>query len=402
MGLQYYPKLLTAIPFTPATGPRLLHDPASRQRRCGRLAEQMPRWPSAGISSWHVLFPEEDDAALLEEAGLHTRHQVQFHWFNRGYGDFDDFLDGFASRKRKALRRERRRVAEQGLTVDMRDGGELSARDWEVFHRFYQMTYAKRSGHGGYLTREFFHSRCAALGEQVLLALAREDNGAGEPVAGALYFRDSHTLYGRYWGCSASTTACTSRPATTRASSTASARDCSASTPAPRASTRSSAASSPPPPCPATGSPQPLSCLRTILSEETRKRIRADSQFDDIDLHEAGVIVQARGGRFETAAEIRMFAQWGGDVVTMNVGTEIAYARMLGMNYACLIAISNPAEGVAPWDFSEMPPLYRRINPLSVEILMAALPRIAGLEGKPRVGDDLVFHPEMTSKPEGD
>jgi 5'-methylthioadenosine phosphorylase len=142
--------------------------------------------------------------------------------------------------------------------------------------------------------------------------------------------------------------------------------------------------------------------LRTILSEETRKRIRADSQFDDIDLHEAGVIVQARGGRFETAAEIRMFAQWGGDVVTMNVGTEIAYARMLGMNYACLIAISNPAEGVAPWDFSEMPPLYRRINPLSVEILMAALPRIAGLEGKPRVGDDLVFHPEMTSKPEGD
>lgn len=139
--------------------------------------------------------------------------------------------------------------------------------------------------------------------------------------------------------------------------------------------------------------------LRTILIEETRKRIRASDDYNDIDLHEAGVIVQARGGRFETAAEIRMFAQWGGDVVTMNVGTEIAYARMLGMNYACLINISNPAEGVAPWDFAEMPPLYRRINPLSVDIVLAALPRIAALAGKERAGDSLIFHPEMTSKP---
>ena len=142
--------------------------------------------------------------------------------------------------------------------------------------------------------------------------------------------------------------------------------------------------------------------LRTILIEETRRRIRASRDLDDIDLHESGVIVQARGGRFETAAEIRMFAQWGGDVVTMNVGTEIAYARMLGMNYACLINISNPAEGVAPWDFAQMPPLYRRINPLSVDIVLAALPRIAALAGKPRAGDALNFHPEMTSKPPED
>lgn len=140
--------------------------------------------------------------------------------------------------------------------------------------------------------------------------------------------------------------------------------------------------------------------LRRILIEETRRRIRADRELDDIDLHESGVIVQARGGRFETPAEIRMFARWGGDVVTMNVGTEIAYARMLGMNYAALIAISNPAEGVAPWDFSEMPPLYRRINPISVDILLAALPHIAALEGKQRAGDSLIFHPEMTTKPE--
>ncbi|MEO0437778.1 MAG: hypothetical protein AAF098_12810 [Pseudomonadota bacterium] len=142
--------------------------------------------------------------------------------------------------------------------------------------------------------------------------------------------------------------------------------------------------------------------LRQILLEETRSRLRGDRALDDISLHKAGVIVQARGGRFESAAEIRMFAQWGGDVVTMNVGTEIAYARMLGMNYACLIVISNPAEGVAPWDFAEMPPLYRRVNPISVDILLSALPKIAALAGKERVGDSLIFHPEMTSQADED
>ncbi|MEM6301938.1 MAG: hypothetical protein AAF749_09370 [Pseudomonadota bacterium] len=142
--------------------------------------------------------------------------------------------------------------------------------------------------------------------------------------------------------------------------------------------------------------------LRQILLQETRSRLRGDRSLDDISLHKAGVIVQARGGRFESAAEIRMFAQWGGDVVTMNVGTEIAYARMLGMNYACLIVISNPAEGVAPWDFAEMPPLYRRVNPISVDILLSSLPKIAALAGKERVGDSLIFHPEMTSQSDGE
>jgi predicted N-acyltransferase len=200
MGLAYYPKLLTAIPFTPATGPRLLHaagvDAASVWPM---FCEQMPQLAERlGISSWHVLFPDVATAELLEGRGLHSRHQVQFHWYNRGYRDFDDFLDTFASRKRKALRRERRRVQEQGLSLDMRDGSQLSAADWAQFHRFYQMTYAKRSGHGGYLTREFFLEVAPRLGSQVLMATARE---AGTAVAGALYFRDAHTLYGRYWGC---------------------------------------------------------------------------------------------------------------------------------------------------------------------------------------------------------
>ncbi|MFT7286724.1 MAG: putative N-acyltransferase [Halieaceae bacterium] len=201
MGLAYYPKLLTAIPFTPATGARLLYEPGLDPAELwATLREQMPGLAQKlGLSSWHVLFPNASDAQSLAAAGLHTRHQVQFHWQNRGYRDFDDFLDTFNSRKRKALRRERRRVSEQGLSLSMRDGRELSERDWLIFHRFYQMTYAKRSGHGGYLTREFFLQVAAGMGEQVLMALAEKD---GEPVAGALYFRDAKSLYGRYWGCS--------------------------------------------------------------------------------------------------------------------------------------------------------------------------------------------------------
>ncbi len=200
MGLNYYPKLLTAIPFTPATGPRLLHDPGLSEAQLWQtFADLIPGVAQElQLSSWHVLFPEQTAKQALESAGLHTRQQVQFHWFNHDYQDFDDFLDGFASRKRKALRRERRRVAEQGLSVNLRPGSELTGEDWQLFHRFYQMTYAKRSGHGGYLTREFFLEVLPRLGDQVLLALA--DNG-DEAVAGALYFRDDDTLYGRYWGC---------------------------------------------------------------------------------------------------------------------------------------------------------------------------------------------------------
>ena len=200
MGLSYYPKLLTAVPFTPATGPRMLHKAElDRASLWALLREQMPTLAEKlGVSSWHVLFPRDDDEQSLSDAGLHTRHQVQFHWYNRDYRDFDHFLEGFSSRKRKSLRRERRRVAEQNLSLEMLDGTRLTDRHWETFHRFYQMTYAKRSGHGGYLTREFFLHVAANMGEQVLMATARDGD---TPVAAALYFRDEHTLYGRYWGC---------------------------------------------------------------------------------------------------------------------------------------------------------------------------------------------------------
>jgi 5'-methylthioadenosine phosphorylase len=139
--------------------------------------------------------------------------------------------------------------------------------------------------------------------------------------------------------------------------------------------------------------------LRDILIGETRKALRATHDYDDIQVHEQGVVIQARGGRFETASEIRMFRQWGADVVTMNVGTEMAYARMLGINYASLVAISNPAEGVGEWDWETIKKVYPRLNPLSLSIVLAAIPKIAAIGDQPRVGDGLRMHPEMTSEP---
>jgi 5'-methylthioadenosine phosphorylase len=141
--------------------------------------------------------------------------------------------------------------------------------------------------------------------------------------------------------------------------------------------------------------------LREIVIDETRKALRASHAYDDIQVHDQGVVIQARGGRFETAAEIRMFAFWGADLVTMNVATEMAYARMMGINYASLIAISNPAEGVGEWNWETLKDVYPRLNPLSLSIVLAMIPRIAAIDDDmPRVGDGLRMHPEMTSEPE--
>lgn len=138
--------------------------------------------------------------------------------------------------------------------------------------------------------------------------------------------------------------------------------------------------------------------IRNILLAETKKAFANNSEFKKHKVHDGGVIVQARGGRFESVAEIKAFAQWGGDVVTMNVPSEIVYARQLGINYAAIIVISNPAEGVGKWDFSLMEELYPRVNPLSLEIVLASLKPVAALQGKPRVSDGLINHPEMTSR----
>ena len=199
-GLDYYPKLLSAVPFTPATGPRLLLAPGvdpqslvpaivdSLHAELGRLR----------ASSWHLLFPDPALADAFVARGLERRSGVQFHWINHGYADFEDFLARLVSRKRKSLRRERRQVGEQGLEIEALRGSEIDTALWNRFYLFYQMTYARRSGHGGYLSREFFHRLGATMPDRLLLVIARH---RGEPVAGALNIIGHDTLYGRYWGC---------------------------------------------------------------------------------------------------------------------------------------------------------------------------------------------------------
>ena len=199
-GLDYYPKLVTAIPFTPCTGPRLCTAPGMDADHCLRAAFSAVKLLATKkkISSWHLLFPENTVSEKLLDAGLHRRAATQFHWFNDGYNSFEDFLATFNSRKRKSLKKERRRVGEQGLVLKTKIGANIKQAEWEQFYRFYQLTYAKRSGHSGYLSREFFVHCAAQMGDQAIMVLAYLNE---TPVAGALYFRSSDTLYGRYWGC---------------------------------------------------------------------------------------------------------------------------------------------------------------------------------------------------------
>ena len=199
-GQPYYPKLLSAVPFTPATGPRLLlaEGLAFADLKDELLAAIGAEMGRLGTSSWHLLFPEGPVAEELAAAGLGHRTGVQFHWHNRGYRDFADFLDAMQSRKRKQLKRERRLVGEQGLQLRALRGTDVDAALWDRFHHFYQLTYARRSGHGGYLNREFFRLLGQAMPDSLLLVVAEHRR---EVVAGALYVIGADTLYGRYWGC---------------------------------------------------------------------------------------------------------------------------------------------------------------------------------------------------------
>ncbi|WP_298634101.1 GNAT family N-acetyltransferase [uncultured Umboniibacter sp.] len=202
-GLAYYPKLLTAVPFTPSTGPRLrLATTVSEQDALQHFTQTMEQLAfqisdeSVRPSSWHYLFAQNRPASEL--ALLH-RSSIQFHWFNRSYDNFDSFLGQLKSRNRKAIRKARQRVSDQGVSCRMVKGTDLSAADWDQFTRFYQSTYRKRSGHNGYLNGAFFRSVGESLAPQIHMAQAFRD---GEWIAAAWFMQDSTTLYGRYWGCS--------------------------------------------------------------------------------------------------------------------------------------------------------------------------------------------------------
>ena len=191
-GLSYYPKLVTAIPFTPVVGPRW----RGQWRAADIWAGVRERVAEQGASGWHLLFPDAPARAALAELPLIERQACHFRWFNRGYTDFDAFLGTFNSRKRKSARRERRRVAEQGLTVRRLTGAAIEPRHWRFFFQCYANTYLVR-GQLPYLDETFFRRLADGLGEQILLVLAEHGE---EPVAAGLYLFDDQSLYGRYWG----------------------------------------------------------------------------------------------------------------------------------------------------------------------------------------------------------
>lgn len=201
-GLAYYPKLLSAIPFTPATGQRLcVKNTDDFPAICGHVANGLLQHAQAlDLSSIHILFPLEQEKDCYQQLDFPTRCGTQFHWFNQGFSSFDDFLETFSSRKRKNLRKERRRVTEQNLRLEVIEGSDISPEIWQRFYYFYQLTYAKRSGHGGYLEQPFFEEIARTMAEHLVLVLAYDDTDQ-QAIAGALNFRSSDTLYGRYWGC---------------------------------------------------------------------------------------------------------------------------------------------------------------------------------------------------------
>jgi len=195
-GLEYYPKLLCAVPFTPVTGPRLLARTVPDRTRLLSAALEMAR----EVSSLHVLFPPGEEARQMQDAGMLLRRTVQFHWTNdatrEGYADFDDFLSRMTRHRRKVIRQERRRVQEAGVAFRWLRGAQIERSHWEFFERCYRRTYAAHRS-SPYLNLEFFLRLGAALPQHCLMILAER---AGKPVAATLNLITENKIFGRYWG----------------------------------------------------------------------------------------------------------------------------------------------------------------------------------------------------------
>ena len=193
-GLEYYPKLLSAIPFTPVTGGRLLaRDETARSALVKALLALQQQ---ADVSSTHVLYPPPQQAEALERAGFLLRNGVQFHWLNDGYDDFEQFLSTLEQKKRKNIRAERRKVRDAGITFRRLEGAQIGEADWRFFKRCYDHTYAAHYS-SPYLNLDFFLRIGASMPDNLLLVVAERD---GKPIASSLVVHDSQTLYGRYWG----------------------------------------------------------------------------------------------------------------------------------------------------------------------------------------------------------
>jgi predicted N-acyltransferase len=196
-GGRYYPKLLCAVPFTPVPGPRLLLRPnAPPEARLQLIAAAIELAKRRRISSLHVNFPDSADAEELAAAGFLQRLGQQFHWTNGGYGDFEDFLAALSSRKRKAVRKERREALESGLEIEVLTGPDLKPRHWDAFYKFYLATSDRKWG-SAYLNRRFFALIGERMPDKIVLVMARQGSNY---VAGAFNLLGRDTIYGRNWG----------------------------------------------------------------------------------------------------------------------------------------------------------------------------------------------------------
>lgn len=200
--LAYYPKLVSAIPYTPVTGPRLLiapKIPAAEKHLLRKflIQETIALAQKNDMSGMHWLFTDETDTALLDQQGLMLRLGCQYHWRNRGYFDFDSFLAALSSNKRKKIKRERRRIAEAGIHMKIFHGDEADKSVLDSFYEFYVATFERHMGIPT-LSREFFYTAAHSLGRRFMLVMAEYEN---QWVAGAVNFLSDTTLYGRYWGC---------------------------------------------------------------------------------------------------------------------------------------------------------------------------------------------------------
>lgn len=194
-GLSYYPKLVSAIPFTPVPGPRLLaHTQADKQRL---LDVAIGLAHANQVSSLHILFPHDTDHHILSRAGLLTRRTVQFHWFNHDYKTTDDFLTQLNQRNRKKTRQNRRRLRDEGIQFEWKEGAGIDAATLDFFYRCYHKTYLEH-GNLPYLNHSFFAHLIETMAPSIVIIIARQNN---EPIAASLCLRDGKRLYGRYWGC---------------------------------------------------------------------------------------------------------------------------------------------------------------------------------------------------------
>lgn len=199
-GIDYYPKLVNAIPFTPCNGPRIAYRNISIEALAPLLGQCLNHETvRLNASSWHCLFPEDSQLHFWQQSGADQRIACHFHWFNNNYESFEDFLSTCKTRKRKEIKRERKKVIEQGIQFEKLQGDQISEEHIKQFYLFYILTNAKYNGHGGYLNEDFFQHLRQSMPEQMMLVLAYKD---GKCIAGALNFFSLTTLYGRYWGCS--------------------------------------------------------------------------------------------------------------------------------------------------------------------------------------------------------